>query len=89
MLKIDMTVAYADGRTTEVKALPVSQVAFEREHHCSIIKIADEMMLSHIYWLAWHASRTTVAFDEWLVTVDAIDFNVDTPGPTQPAPPAD
>lgn len=88
MLKITMTVAYNDGRDQELKVGPVTQVAFEREHNCGIATIATEMRMSHIYWLAWHATRPGVGFDQWLETVEAIDFDVSTADPTQPAPPA-
>lgn len=88
MLKIDMTVVYEDGRTAKVTAGPVTQVAFEREHSVGIGVLAEEQKLSHLYWLAWHASRSGVEFDAWLESITAVDVEVDTPTPTEPAQPA-
>lgn len=88
MMKMTMTVTYEDGRTADVVVAPVTQVAFEREHGCGIGVLGTDQKLSHAYWLAWHASRTTVTFDDWLGTVESIDMEVDEPTPTQPAVPA-
>lgn len=89
MLKINLTVHYTDGREAEITAGPVTQVAFEREHNMGIVKMAEETRLSHVYWLAWHASKPGLGFDEWLETLDSIDIDVAAPDPTKPAAPAD
>ena len=88
MLKMKIAVTYADGRTADVSVGPMTQVAFEREHGCGIGVIADAGKLSHIYWLAWHASRPGVDFDAWLESITDIDMEVAEPTPTVPAPPA-
>lgn len=89
MLSITLTIDYTDGRNSQtVRALPVTQVAFEREHSCSIGVIATEQKLSHVYWLAWHAARPGVDFDAWLDAVESIDVEVDATDPTKPAAPA-
>lgn len=88
MLKIDIAVVYADGRTAEAAVGPVTQVAFEREHGLGIGAIATDQKMSYIYWLAWHASRSGIGFDPWLESIESIDFNIGKPDPTQPAPAA-
>ena len=91
MLTITLTCHYQDGRTVDVTSGPATQVAFEREFGLSIAKLADEdeRKMSHIYWLAWHASKPGVGFDEWLESLAAVDVEVDVPDPTQPPAPAD
>jgi hypothetical protein len=89
VLKITMTVSYQDGRSVEVAVGPASQVAFERQFDLSITELGgDGTRLEHFYWLGWNASKTGVEFDAWLESVDSIDWDVDTPDPTKPAPPA-
>lgn len=89
MLSINIKVNYLDGRSVDVKAGPVTQVAFEREHKVGIVAIATENKLSHVYWLAWHASRSGTEFDAWLESLESVEFDVSSPDPTKPAPPAD
>lgn len=89
MLNINLTIQYADERKdAEIKVGPSTQVAFEREHNVGIMAIATEQKLSHVYWLAWHASKPGVDFDAWLESIDSIDVDVSAPDPTKPAPPA-
>jgi hypothetical protein len=49
---------------------------------------AVHFMSSHMYWLAWHASKSPLGFDDWLDTVDEIEMDVDAADPTPPAPQA-
>lgn len=89
MIKINLTVVYADGRKVDVVAGPSVQVAFENHHNVGIAAIATEQKVSHIYWLAWKASKPSVEFDEWLDSLDSVEVEVEEPDPTQPAAPAD
>jgi hypothetical protein len=70
-----MTVEYADGRRNETRVLPVTQVAFERKFKMAFVAAfnVDTPQLEHLYFIAWHASRTGIEFDDWLETVVAID----------------
>lgn len=88
MLKIKIGVTYEDGREANVVAGPATQVAFEREFEAGIGVIGEQQKLSHIYWLAWHASRSGVDFEAWLDSIESVDVDVQTPDPTEPAPPA-
>lgn len=90
-MKILVEVDYADGRKETVNVGPVSQVAFEREHGCGIGVVATAQKISHVYWMAWHASTRGVgSFDEWLETVEGIDENSATDAaPFPEAPSAD
>lgn len=88
MLNIEVTVRYAEGRETTTKVGPATQVAFEREHNVGIGAISTEQKVSHVYWLAWHATKPGVAFDAWLESVESIDVEVGAVVPTRPAQPA-
>ena len=87
MMKFTLTVTAGD-HTTTVTAGPATQVAFEREHNVGIASIATEQRVEHIYWLAWHASKPGVDFDKWLDSIDSIDVDVQSVGPTKPTPSA-
>lgn len=88
MIKLSIEVTYDDGRTEAVDVRPATQVAFEREHKTSLGRLATEQLMSDLYWLAWHASRTASSFDEWLESVDGVAPVEDAAGvdPTPPAP---
>ena len=87
MLNIKLTIKSGDSEQ-KVTAGPATQVAFEREHGVGIATIATEQKITHMYWLAWHAAKTDVGFDDWLDTIDAIEIEVDTADPSLPAQPA-
>lgn len=83
-----MTVEYADGRTSPVRVLPVSQVAFERHFKTSFPEaFGGRPSFEHLFWVAWHAARTGVEFDQWLESVAGVSFGADEPvDPTNPVP---
>ena len=76
MINLAMTVKYNDGREQPVTSKPVTQVAFERRYStgfAAAFSAIETVQLEWIYFLAWHAARTGLEFDEWLDTVDEID----------------
>ena len=76
MINLGMTVHYEDGRTQQVVARPVTQVAFERKFSkgfASAFSSMESVQLEWVYFLAWHAARTGLEFDDWLDTVSEID----------------
>lgn len=89
MIALQMTVVYQDGRTATVTARPVSQVAFERKYSrgfASSFSEIKDIQLEWVYFLAWHASRSGLEFDEWLDMVDTIEMGVaETVTPFDPA----
>lgn len=88
--KLVLDVEYIDGRTAKVRVLPVTQYAFEREHKKPLSAFANEQWMGDVFWLGWHASRSDLSFEEWLVTVAGVDIDeAEEADPTQPAQPAD
>lgn len=89
-----LTVTYSDGRTEEVVVRPRTQIAFERHYNIAIAAAFDPesstgMRLEHMYFMAYHASKSAVEFDDWVDTVDGIDVEVEgTVDPTPPVPSA-
>lgn len=87
-----MTVTYANGGDSKVEVKPRSQIAFERKFDRSIADAfgsADALRFEYVYFLAWHASKSTVDFDDWLDSVEGIDMEVaGQPDPTAPVPSA-
>lgn len=84
-MKIEVT--YLDGRVQTASVLPVTQVAFERNFKCSFVEAFDGTpQLEHVYFLAWHAARTGLEFDDWLPSVAGIsDEGTEPVDPTSPA----
>lgn len=88
MINLGMTVHYQDGRKQTVSARPVTQVAFERKFSrgfASAFSSMETVQLEWVYFLAWHAARPGLEFDEWLDTVAEIDVGgADVVDPTGP-----
>jgi hypothetical protein len=88
MLNMSMTVKHLDGRAVPVTVRPVNQVAFERKFSTGFLEVFQDVAavrFEYICFLAFHASRPGIDFDEWLETVDEIDWNVEPVDPTPPA----
>jgi hypothetical protein len=82
VINLEMTVRYQDEREQKVVARPVTQVAFERRFSrgfASAFSDMDTVQLEWVYFLAWHAARPGIEFDEWLESVAEIDLGVAKP----------
>lgn len=76
MLNIDLAVTYKNGTKSDVVCKTVDYLAFEA-HFDKPIAVLEQGRLTHLLWLAWTAATragdTSVAFDEWVDTVDGIE----------------
>jgi hypothetical protein len=76
MDSINLHIVFSDGTEADVSAIASDMVAFERHFDLSIAKLADEVRMEHLFFLAWHSqTRTKVTgleFDEWLDTVQIV-----------------
>lgn len=75
-----MTVVHTDGRKIPVTVRPVTQVAFERKFSCGFMDVFSDIKtvkFEHLCFLAFHAERPGVDFDDWLETVETIDWDVE------------
>lgn len=69
-MKMNLRVKYDDGSTVDAIVSAVDFVAFEREFSKSVTKFQENMMLTDVYWLAWHSmqrkDKTLGEFNKWL-----------------------
>lgn len=69
-MKMNLRVKYDDGSTADAVVSAVDFVAFEREFNKSVAKFQENMMLTDVYWLAWHSlerkDKSIGGFDKWL-----------------------
>ena len=75
-MNFNLQVVYSDGTTTDVVGKAVDIVAFEREFSISMASLQNEVKLTHLFYLAWHAEHRTgntkEDFDKWLEGVDMV-----------------
>lgn len=91
VLKMNVSVSYADGREVEVTVGPATQVAYEAKFGKPLGSFGDEPYVGELYWLAWHASKSGVEYEAWLESLDGVDLaeeGVAPATPTEPAQPA-
>lgn len=76
MSAINLQIDFVDGSTAEVIVVAIDQIKFESNFNLSISKLGSEMMLTHLYWLAWHVqkrtNKTALDFEAWAETVDSV-----------------
>lgn len=69
-MKMNLRVKYDDGSTADAVVSAVDFVAFESKFNKSIVKFQENMMLTDVYWLAWHAmqrkDKSLGDFEKWL-----------------------
>lgn len=72
-----VVVEKTDGQKRTYPILPKTQVAFEREFNVGLGSLAVDTRLEYIYWLAWHAEKTSGAvvklFNDWLDDVASVE----------------
>lgn len=73
MNPIELTVTFQDGATETVEAVAADLIAFEQKFDISIVKLQSDIRLTHLFFLAWHASKrtkkTTDEFEKWCESV--------------------
>lgn len=70
-------------------SMPPDVMADGKVDQVAALRWFGDLKQEHQCFLAWHSSKATVPFDDWIETVDAVNWkfaaSVD---PTQPVPPA-
>lgn len=74
-----MKVDFVDGTSKDIEARFADFVSFERTWNRSVTKFEDELRLTDLAWIAWHAEirmkSTTKQFDpDWLNDVEALNL---------------
>lgn len=76
MNPISLSVTFLDGTTKKVDAVAADLLAFEAKFDISIIRLQDEIRLTHLFFLAWHAMKrageTQEEFEKWAETVSIV-----------------
>jgi hypothetical protein len=77
MALINLRVSFEDGTTADVSALAIDQIRFEAHFEVSLARLANEVSMTQLYWLAWHIQKRTKAteleFEEWAGFVTGIE----------------
>ena len=88
MINLKLNVKYANDTQAEVRTRPATEVAFEQHFNLALVEAFNttNVKLEWLYFLAWHASKVTAPFMEWLETVEEIEVvDAEPPVPTSAA----
>jgi len=76
MSAINLQIKFVDGSTADISAVAIDQIKFESHFNISIAKLGTDMMLTHLYWMAWQVQQRTkktgLDFEAWAETVDSV-----------------
>jgi hypothetical protein len=76
MNPINLRVKFIDGTTEDCTALASDLIAFEAHFDLSVARLENEVRLTHMFYLAWHAlkrtGKTTDEFDKWIELVSIV-----------------
>ena len=76
MNPINLRVTYIDETTVECSAIAADLIAFESRFDLSVARLGDEVRLTHMFFLAWHAlkrtGQTTDDFEKWVESVSMV-----------------
>jgi len=73
---IALNVVFTDGKEQVVEAVAADLIAFESHFDLSVAKLAQDVRLTHLFFLAWHSQKRTGAtsddFDTWVGSVSIV-----------------
>lgn len=73
---IALNVVFADGKERVVHAIAADLIAFESKFDLSVAKLASDVRLTHLFFLAWHALKregeTSDEFEKWVESVSIV-----------------
>ena len=76
MNPINLQVTYIDETSVECSAIAADLIAFEARFDLSVARLGDEVRLTHMFFLAWHALKrtghTTDDFEKWVESVSMV-----------------
>ena len=75
-MQFNLQIAYSDGTTKDVIGKAADIVAFESKFDISMASLQNDVKLTHLMYLAWHAEHRTGGtadeFEAWLDKVDMV-----------------
>ena len=76
-MQINLQVTFVDESVKVVKAIAADLVAFETKFDLSIARLEQNVKLTHLLFLAWHAENraktTGLDFEAWLETIESVE----------------
>lgn len=76
MNPINLRIIFIDGTDKTVKAVAADLIAFESRFDLSVARLASEVRLTHLFFIAWNVEHRTGAtdldFDKWTETVEVV-----------------
>ena len=76
MNPINLQVTFIDETNVECSAIAADLIAFESRFDLSVARLGDDVRLTHMFFLAWHAlkrtGQTTDDFDKWFESVSMV-----------------
>ena len=76
MNPINLQVTFIDETSVECSAIAADLIAFESRFDLSVARLGEEVRLTHMFFLAWHALKrtghTTDDFEKWVESVSMV-----------------
>jgi hypothetical protein len=76
MNPIDLRVTFLDGKEEIVTALAADLIAFETKFDMSVSRLGNDVRLTHLFFLAWHAlkraGKASDDFEKWTESVSMV-----------------
>ena len=76
MQPINLRIQFIDGTEKQVSAIAADLIAFETRFDISVARLEKEIRLTHLFFLAYSASKRTgdtdLEFEKWTETVAAV-----------------
>ena len=76
MNPIALLVEFTDGSQEPVDAIAADLIAFESKFDLSVVRLENEIRLTHLFFLAWHAlkrqGKTKDEFEKWAESVSMV-----------------
>lgn len=76
MNPINLRIIFIDGTDKTVRAVAADLIAFESRFDLSVARLASEVRLTHLFFIAWNVERRTGAtdleFEQWTETVELV-----------------
>lgn len=76
-MQINLQIKFADQTEKTITATAADLIAFESEFNLSVAKLENEVRLTHLLFIAWHAEKRTkttgLEFQPWVETVESIE----------------
>jgi len=76
MNPIALLVEFTDGSTETIEAVAADLIAFEMKFDLSVVKLENDIRLTHLFFLAWHSlhrqGKTKDEFEKWAESVSIV-----------------